>query len=128
MLASPRIECGGVPYAAYAKPQLVADCVSAMGDAVAIPVTVKCRTGIQFKGDGGRYQNSEFLLEFVEAVHTAGCQRLYLHARNILGGLTLLEQKYRHCSPSAAALKSEFRNRIDHERRHNSCDNARTMH
>ena len=60
-----------------------------MIDAVDIPVTVKCRTGIKFKGADERYANAEFLLEFVDAVHAAGCERIYLHARNaILGGLT----------------------------------------
>ena len=86
---SDRVQRGTFGASLMQTPQLVADCVQAMGEAVAIPVTVKCRTGIQFKGDGGRYQSAEFLLEFVDAVHGAGCQRLYLHARNaILGGLT----------------------------------------
>lgn len=86
---SDRVQRGTFGASLMQTPQLVADCVQAMGEAVAIPVTVKCRTGIQFKGDGGRYQSAEFLLEFVNAVHGAGCQRLYLHARNaILGGLT----------------------------------------
>ena len=86
---SDRVQRGTFGAALMQKPQLVADCVSAMREAVAVPITVKCRTGIQFKGDGGRFQSSDFLLEFIEAVHNAGCQRLYLHARNaILGGLT----------------------------------------
>ena len=86
---SDRVQRGTFGAALMQKPQLVADCVSAMREAVAVPITVKCRTGIQFKGDGGRFQSSDSLLEFIEALRNAGCQRLYLHARNAsLGGLT----------------------------------------
>ncbi|MGB0997605.1 MAG: tRNA dihydrouridine(20/20a) synthase DusA [Pseudomonadales bacterium] len=86
---SDRVQRGTFGACLMQQPELVAACVAAMIDAVDIPVTVKCRTGIKFKGADEHYANAEFLLEFVDAVHAAGCERVYLHARNaILGGLT----------------------------------------
>jgi len=64
-------------------PQLVADCVQAMRDAVSIPITVKHRIGIN-----GR-DSYEQLCEFVETVHQAGCTSFTVHARiAILEGLS----------------------------------------
>ena len=66
-----------------ARPRLVADCVRAMRAAVAIPVTVKCRIGIDDHDDW------PFLREFVAAVAEAGCRTVIVHARKaILRGLT----------------------------------------
>ena len=66
-----------------ARPRLVADCVRAMRAAVAVPVTVKCRIGID------DYDGWEFLREFVAAIADAGCDVVIVHARKaILKGLT----------------------------------------
>jgi tRNA-dihydrouridine synthase A len=66
-----------------ARPQLVAECVGAMRAAVRIPVTVKCRIGID---DEDSY---EFLERFVDIVAAAGCDTFIVHARKaILAGLT----------------------------------------
>jgi tRNA-dihydrouridine synthase A len=66
-----------------ARPRLVADCVSAMTAAVAVPVTVKCRIGIDDHDDW------PFLRDFVAAVADAGCSVLIVHARKaILKGLS----------------------------------------
>jgi tRNA-dihydrouridine synthase A len=66
-----------------ARPRLVADCVGAMARAVALPVTVKCRIGIDDRDDW------TFLREFVAAVAGAGCRTVIVHARKaILKGLT----------------------------------------
>jgi tRNA-dihydrouridine synthase A len=66
-----------------ARPRLVADCVRAMRRAVRIPVTVKCRIGIDERDDW------TFLREFVAAVADAGCGTVIVHARKaILKGLT----------------------------------------
>ena len=71
-----------------ARPRLVADCVRAMQAAVGIPVTVKCRIGIDDRDDW------EFLREFVAAVGDAGCQTVIVHARKaILKGLTPKENR-----------------------------------
>jgi tRNA-dihydrouridine synthase A len=69
-------------------PQLVADCVKAMRDAVAIPVTVKHRIGIN-----GR-DSYEQLCEFVGTVREAGCTSFTVHARiAILEGLSPKENR-----------------------------------
>jgi len=71
-----------------ARPRLVADCVRAMQAAVGIPVTVKCRIGIDDRDDW------EFLREFVAAVSDAGCRTVIVHARKaILKGLTPKENR-----------------------------------
>ena len=110
---SDRVQRGTFGACLMQSPTLVADCIKSMGDAVAIPITVKCRTGIEFSGDEDRYKSADFLLEFVNAVHDAGCQRLYLHARNaILGGLTPAQN--RHVPPlrpeRGKLIKSQFPN------------------
>jgi tRNA-dihydrouridine synthase A len=66
-----------------ARPRLVADCVRAMRRAVRVPVTVKCRIGIDDRDDW------PFLREFVAAIAEAGCETVIVHARKaILKGLT----------------------------------------
>ncbi len=71
-----------------AKPALVAECVQAMKSTVSIPVTVKCRIGIDDHDDYA------FLARFVEAVAGAGCQTVIIHARKaILQGLSPKENR-----------------------------------
>src|SRR5262245_19922360 len=66
-----------------ARPRLVADCVRAMRSAVRVPVTVKCRIGIDDRDDW------PFLRDFVGAIADAGCGVVIVHARKaILSGLT----------------------------------------
>ena len=43
---SDRVQSGRFGACLMAEPDLVAECVAAMGDASALPVTVKCRIGI----------------------------------------------------------------------------------
>jgi tRNA-dihydrouridine synthase A len=86
-------------------PQLVANCVKAMQDAVSIPVTVKHRIGIN-----GRDSYAE-LCEFVGTVREAGCRSFTVHARiAILEGLSPKEN--REVPPLryevAAQLKQDF--------------------
>jgi tRNA-dihydrouridine synthase A len=86
-------------------PQLVADCVKAMQDAVDIPVTVKHRIGIN-----GRDSYAE-LCDFVGTVRDAGCTSFTVHARiAILEGLSPKEN--REVPPLryevAAQLKQDF--------------------
>ncbi|KIH84246.1 TRNA dihydrouridine synthase A [Pseudomonas batumici] len=86
-------------------PELVADCVKAMRDAVSIPVTVKHRIGIN-----GRDSYAE-LCDFVGKVHGAGCGSFTVHARiAILEGLSPKEN--RDIPPLrydvAAQLKRDF--------------------
>jgi tRNA-dihydrouridine synthase A len=66
-----------------ARPRLVADCVRAMRAAVGVPVTVKCRTGID------DHEDWEFLHDFVAAIAEAGSEVVIVHARKaILRGLS----------------------------------------
>jgi tRNA-dihydrouridine synthase A len=66
-----------------AYPDRVADCVAAMRAAVRVPVTVKCRIGIDDQDE------ESTLHRFVESVAGAGCDAFVVHARKaILGGLT----------------------------------------
>ncbi len=69
-------------------PQLVADCVKQMQDAVQIPVTVKHRIGIN-----GRDSYAE-LCDFIGTVSEAGCNSFTVHARiAILEGLSPKENR-----------------------------------
>ena len=71
-----------------AEPALVADCVKAMRDAVAIPVTVKHRIGLDAVEDYG------FVRDFVGTVAAAGCEVFIVHARNaVLKGLSPKENR-----------------------------------
>ncbi|WP_407692339.1 tRNA dihydrouridine(20/20a) synthase DusA [Pseudomonas xionganensis] len=86
-------------------PQLVADCVKAMQDAVSIPVTVKHRIGINARDSYAE------LCNFVGTVREAGCRSFTVHARiAILEGLSPKEN--REVPPLrydvAAQLKQDF--------------------
>ena len=85
---SDRVQNGFFGACLMAKPQLVADCVAAMREAVSIPVTVKSRIGID-----GR-QSYEDLTNFVETVRNSGCDTFIVHARiAILEGLSPKENR-----------------------------------
>jgi tRNA-dihydrouridine synthase A len=72
---SDRVQEGRFGACLMAEPELVADCVAAMQARVVVPVTVKCRIGIDD-------QDSEADLErFVSAVAGAGCRTFMVHAR-----------------------------------------------
>jgi len=85
---SDRVQSGRFGACLMAEPQLVADCVIAMRKAVQVPVTVKCRIGID---DLDSYQQ---LCYFVEAIAAAGCQTVIIHARKAwLNGLSPKENR-----------------------------------
>ena len=80
---SERVQHGAFGACLMAEPQLVADCVKAMRDAVSIPVTVKHRIGID------SIEAYEFVRNFVGTVAHAGCETFLVHARNaVLKGLS----------------------------------------
>jgi len=85
---SDRVQEGRFGACLMAEPELVADCVAAMQARVAVPVTVKCRIGIDD-------QDSEADLErFVSAVAGAGCRTFMVHARKAwLQGLSPKENR-----------------------------------
>jgi len=73
---SERVQRGSFGACLMAEPSLVADCVKAMRDASALPVTVKHRIGID------KVERYEFVRDFVGAVAAAGCEVFIVHARN----------------------------------------------
>jgi tRNA-dihydrouridine synthase A len=85
---SERVQKGAFGACLMAEPQLVADCVKAMRDAVAIDVTVKHRIGID------KTESYDFVRDFVGAVAGAGCNTFIVHARNaVLKGLSPKENR-----------------------------------
>lgn len=72
---SDRVQTGRIGACLMAEPQLVADCLKAMQDAVDIPVTIKHRIGID---DQDEYQD---LTRFVSEVANTGCKSFIVHAR-----------------------------------------------
>ena len=85
---SARVKAGSFGACLMANPKLVADCVDAMANAVEVPVTVKCRTGIDDLDSQSR------LLEFIATVSSAGCRTFIIHARKaILSGLSPKENR-----------------------------------
>jgi tRNA-dihydrouridine synthase A len=85
---SERVQKGAFGACLMAEPQLVADCVKAMRDAVEIDVTVKHRIGID------DIESYDFVRDFVGTIAQAGCQTFVVHARNaILKGLSPKENR-----------------------------------
>ena len=85
---SERVRRGAFGACLMAEPALVADCIKAMQDAVAIPVTVKHRIGVDQRDDYG------FVRDFVGTLHAAGCRVFIVHARSAwLKGLSPKENR-----------------------------------
>ena len=85
---SERVQVGNFGACLMAEPQLVADCVRAMREAVRLPVTVKCRIGIDELDDYG------FFHHFVSIVREAGVSVFIVHARKAyLQGLSPKENR-----------------------------------
>jgi tRNA-dihydrouridine synthase A len=103
---SERVQRGAFGACLMAEPLLVADCVAAMRDAVATPVTVKHRIGID------RVESYDFVRDFVGTVaERGGCDVFIVHARNAwLKGLSPKENRelppLRH--DVVARLKRDF--------------------
>jgi tRNA-dihydrouridine synthase A len=85
---SERVQKGSFGACLMNEPQLVADCVKSMRDAVSIDVTVKHRIGIDHNEEYG------FVRDFIGTVADAGCNTFIVHARNaILKGLSPKENR-----------------------------------
>lgn len=72
---STRVQKGAFGACLMREPELVGDCVAAMRAAVRIPVTVKCRIGVDDQDP------EQSLNGFVETVARAGCDTFVVHAR-----------------------------------------------
>jgi tRNA-dihydrouridine synthase A len=106
---SDRVKSGQFGACLMAEPARVSECVSAMRSAVNVPVTIKCRIGVE-PGMQGR-NDVEFLREFIGTVAAAGCAVFVVHARRaLLNGLSPKEN--REIPPLrydvVAALRREF--------------------
>ncbi len=85
---SDRVQNGRFGACLMAEPQLVADCVAAMRDAVTIPVAVKSRIGIDERDSYAE------LVDFIATVARAGCKTFIVHARKAwLSGLSPKENR-----------------------------------
>lgn len=85
---SERVQKGAFGACLMAEPDLVAECVSAMKAATSVPVTVKCRIGID------DCEAEPFLRKFIDRVSSAGCTMFVIHARKAwLKGLSPKENR-----------------------------------
>src|SRR5450432_4175348 len=85
---SDRVQEGRFGACLMVEPALVGDCVAAMKAAVKIPVTVKCRIGVD------EQDPAEALFSFAGAVKAAGADALIVHARKAwLKGLSPRENR-----------------------------------
>jgi tRNA-dihydrouridine synthase A len=101
---SERVQRGAFGACLMAEPELVADCVKAMQDAVSIPVTIKHRLGID------AIEDYDFVRRFVEVLADAGCRTFIVHARNaILKGLSPKDNR------QVPALKYDYVYRLKHD-------------
>jgi tRNA-dihydrouridine synthase A len=102
---SDRVQSGAFGACLMAEPALVGKCVSSMMTSVGLPVTIKCRIGIDDR------DSQRELEDFIGTVADAGCDTFIVHARKaILSGLSPKEN--REIPPlkydSVFALKQAF--------------------
>ncbi len=85
---SDRVQQGAIGACLMAEPELVRDCIATMQAAVDIPVTVKCRIGID------QQDSYEHFHHFIKSVSESGCKIFYVHARAAwLSGLSPKENR-----------------------------------
>lgn len=104
---SDRVQSGKFGACLMKEPETVAVCVAAMADAVSVPVTVKCRIGVDDSDD------LSFLNNFVEHVSRAGCKKFIIHARKAwLQGLSPKENR------EVPPLRYDIAQKIKNEHQH----------
>ncbi len=80
---SDRVQGGGFGARLMLRPKRAAACVAAMTAAVDLPVTVKCRIGVNDMDSDAE------LFDFIETIAATGCRTFIIHARiALLKGLT----------------------------------------
>ncbi|CAG4977263.1 tRNA dihydrouridine(20/20a) synthase DusA [Novilysobacter luteus] len=85
---SDRVQAGRFGACLMREPTLVAASVAAMVEACDVPVTVKCRLGVDDDHDYGRFR------AFIDEVAAGGCRMFVVHARNAwLQGLSPKENR-----------------------------------
>ncbi len=102
---SDRVKSGEFGACLMLKPLTVAECVARMREATRVPITVKCRIGIDERDD------YDFFSSFVDALVQAGVDALIVHARAaILQGLSPKENR------EIPPLKYDYVHRLKRER------------
>ena len=104
---SDRVQKGRFGACLMLEPDHVAKCLNAMQTNVSVPVTIKCRLGVDY------HEDYEFLYDFVNIVQSSGIKHFIIHARNgILKGLS--PRQNRHVPPLkydyVYQLKKDFSN------------------
>ncbi len=85
---SDRVQKGQFGAVLMENPMLVAKCIESMQRATTLPITVKCRIGID------EQDSFEFLDNFISTVKQAGCPHFIIHARKAwLNGLSPKENR-----------------------------------
>jgi len=85
---SDRVQHNRIGACLMADPGLVGDCVAAMRERTQLPVTVKCRIGID------AMDSDEALFDFIGQVAERGCRTFIIHARiALLAGLSPKENR-----------------------------------
>jgi tRNA-dihydrouridine synthase A len=85
---SDRVQAGRFGACLMKEPPVVAACIDAMHRAVQVPVTVKCRLGVDEQEDYDAF------LQFIDVVSAAGCEEFVVHARKAwLSGLSPKENR-----------------------------------
>jgi len=80
---SDRVQKGKFGACLMLEPNLVAECLTNMKNSVSIPISIKCRLGVD------DYDDYEFIYNFVSIVKESGVNVFIIHARNgILKGLS----------------------------------------
>lgn len=85
---SERVQNGAFGACLMKEKFLVADCFKAMQDAVSIPVSIKCRIGVD------NFDSWDFFYDFIDTIACAGCKIFIVHARKAwLKGLSPKENR-----------------------------------
>ncbi|PZP61597.1 MAG: tRNA dihydrouridine(20/20a) synthase DusA [Pseudoxanthomonas spadix] len=102
---SDRVQAGRFGACLMKEPALVAECIAAMREAVSIPVTVKCRLGVDELEDYAHFAG------FIDTVAATGCDTFIVHARKAwLDGLSPKENR------EIPPLRYEWAYRLKRER------------
>lgn len=85
---SDRVKSGRFGACLMREPLLVAECIASMNQNVTIPVTVKCRIGVD------EWDSYDWLCQFIQTVSQVHCTKFIIHARKAwLNGLSPKENR-----------------------------------
>lgn len=72
---SDRVQKGAIGACLMTEPEVVARAIDAMKSAISLPVTIKCRIGVD------HFDDHEFLQHFIQVNKDSGCNVFIIHAR-----------------------------------------------